>query len=103
VRRRAAVGIDDDLAAGEAGVTVRAADDEAAGGVHIELLVVAHPAFGQGLQNMATHQFAKFFPGWPFHRAGLRPQPRWCDRLAVRIPQGDLAFGIGPSMDFLSA
>ena len=31
VRRRAAVGVDDDLAAGDAGVAVRAADDEAAG------------------------------------------------------------------------
>ena len=31
MRRRAAVGVDDDLAAGDAGVAVRAADDEAAG------------------------------------------------------------------------
>jgi hypothetical protein len=35
VRRRAAVGVDDDLAAGEAGVAVRAADDEAAGRVDV--------------------------------------------------------------------
>ena len=35
VRRRAAVGVDDDLAAGDAGVAVRTADDEAAGRVDV--------------------------------------------------------------------
>ncbi len=35
--RRAAVGVDDDLAPGEAGVALRAAGDEAAGGVDVDL------------------------------------------------------------------
>ena len=47
VRRGAAVGVDDDLAAGDAGVAVRAADDEAAGGVDQDARVlVAHALRG---------------------------------------------------------
>ena len=37
VRRRSAVGVDDDLAAGDAGVAVRTADDEAARRVDVDL------------------------------------------------------------------
>src|SRR6185369_5602750 len=40
VRRGAAVGVDDDLAAGDAGVTVRSADDEAPGRVDVDLRVL---------------------------------------------------------------
>src|SRR5690606_18403689 len=50
-----AVGVDDDLAAGEAGVAVRATDDEAAGGVHIEFSFGAHPALGQDVFHMLAH------------------------------------------------
>ena len=41
VAGRAAVGVDDDLAAGEAGVAHRAADDELAGRVAVEEVLVA--------------------------------------------------------------
>src|SRR3546814_7809097 len=44
MRRGAAVGVDDDLAAGEAGVAVGPSDHEAPGGIHVELLFRAHPA-----------------------------------------------------------
>src|SRR5690606_13174573 len=40
VGRSATVRVDDDLAAGEAGITVRPADDEAAGRVHVDDAVV---------------------------------------------------------------
>ena len=42
VRRGAAVGVDDDLAAGDAGVAVRAADHEAAGRIDVDLRVLVH-------------------------------------------------------------
>ena len=46
VRRGAAVGVDDDLAAGDAGVAVRTADDEAAGRVDVDLGVLVHQLGG---------------------------------------------------------
>ncbi len=42
VTAHAAVGIDDDFASGEAGIAVRTADDEAAGGIDVELGVGIH-------------------------------------------------------------
>src|SRR5439155_977616 len=42
VRGRAAVGIDDDLAAGDAGVAVRAADDEASGRIDQDAGLAVH-------------------------------------------------------------
>ena len=52
VSAHAAVGVDDDLAAGETGVAHGAADDEAARGVHVDLAVVGerHPF---GLEHRA--------------------------------------------------
>ena len=44
VRRRAAVGVDDDLAAGHAGVAVRTADDEAPGRVDEDARLAVHHA-----------------------------------------------------------
>ena len=44
VARRAAVGVDDDLAPGEAGVAHRAADDELAGRVHVDEVARPGPA-----------------------------------------------------------
>ena len=56
--RGPAIGVDDDLASGEAGVAVRAADDEPAGRVHVELGLRAHPALGQGGQDMGADDLA---------------------------------------------
>src|SRR5690606_6855216 len=58
MRSRAAIGIDDDLASGYAGVAVRTADDEPAGRVHVELLLGAHPAFRQDVENMTADDLA---------------------------------------------
>ncbi len=44
MRGGTAIGIDDDLASGQSAVAVRAADDELAGRVHMELGLGAHPA-----------------------------------------------------------
>ena len=46
VRRRAAVGVDDDLAAGDAGVAVRPADHEASRRVDVDLRVLVHQLRG---------------------------------------------------------
>ena len=45
MRRGTAVSIDDDLAPGDAGIAVRSANDEAAGGIDVEFGVTADPAF----------------------------------------------------------
>ena len=44
MRGRAAVGVDDDLAAGQAGIAVGAADDELAGRIDVPDGVLVHPA-----------------------------------------------------------
>ncbi len=58
-----AVGVDDDLAAGEAGVAVRAADDEFSGGVDVEDDVIVPELFGNAraddlLDDLALGLFA---------------------------------------------
>jgi hypothetical protein len=45
--RRAAIGVDDDLAAGQAAIAVRPADDEAAGRVDVPHGLGVDPALGQ--------------------------------------------------------
>ena len=50
---RAAIGVDDDLAAGEAGVAHGPADDEAAGGIDVVLGVLVEPLGGKhGLDDV---------------------------------------------------
>ena len=59
VRGAAAVGVDDDLAAGQAAVALRAADDEAAGRVNINLGVLVHQLRGNGrLDDKLDHVLA---------------------------------------------
>ena len=55
--RRAAIGVDDDLAAGQSGIAVRTPDDEATGRVDVEILFRAHPAFRQDRKHMRTDDF----------------------------------------------
>ena len=91
---RATIGVDDDLAAGEAGVTIGTTNHETTGRVHIEFVFRAHPAIGKYLLHMGTHNrahivLAQFLGmlGRDHHRSGA-------NRLAVFIAQRDLAFGI---------
>ena len=56
MRGAAAVGVDDDLAAGQAGVALRAADDEAAGGVDVVLRILVEQLRGDdGLDDQLDH------------------------------------------------
>ena len=94
--RRAAIGVDDDLAPGEAAIAVGTADHEAAGRIDVELLLRAHPALGQHVQHMGPHDLAHLGLleiGAMLGRDHDRGRP---DRLAVDILQGDLALGVGP-------
>ncbi len=52
MRGRTAVSVDDDFAAGQAGVAVRAADDEIAGRIDQPLGLVGHHAVGQDFQGV---------------------------------------------------
>src|SRR4029078_13176790 len=64
VRRRAAVGVDDDLAAGAAGVAVRAADHEAPGRVDQDAgLAVDHLLRHDLVHDLLGHLFAQGLVG----------------------------------------
>jgi hypothetical protein len=63
VRRRAAVGIDDDLPAGDTGVTVRATDDEPSGWIDEKSrLAVAQVLGNDALDDVLGVVFAKPSP-----------------------------------------
>jgi hypothetical protein len=100
VRAGAAVGVDDDLAAGQAAVALRAADDEAAGRVD-QVLGVLQPFLGQhrlddllddGFDERGLHLVAVALVG-----AVLGGQHHGVDavRLAVHIAHRHLALGVG--------
>ena len=56
MRGAAAVGVDDDLAPGQPGVALRAADDEAAGGVDVDLCLVVQKLGGDDVaDDIADH------------------------------------------------
>src|SRR5579859_8017502 len=55
---RAAIGVDDDLAPGQAAIAVGTADDETPRGIDVEGLLRAHPALGQHIQHMRTDDLA---------------------------------------------
>ena len=63
-----AVGVDDDLAAGEAGVAVRTTDDELAGGVDVPDGVLGDPALGQRLLHIGLHDLEDLGRGEAFIR-----------------------------------
>ena len=93
--RRTAIGVDDDLAAGEARIAVRPADHEDAGGVHIEFLFRREPALGQNFLDHAAHKFAQVGLLHAGLVLGRDDDGRDADRLAVFIFQRDLALRIG--------
>ncbi len=98
MRRRAAIGIDDDLAAGDAGVAVRSADHEASRRVHIEVLLRAHPAFREHPENVRTHDLADLVlvdVGTVLGRDHHAGRPHG---LAIGVLQRDLALGVGAQL-----
>src|SRR5690606_36182633 len=97
VTRRAAVGVDDDLAPGEAASAHRAADLEAAGGVDVVLRAPAQPLRGQHrLDDLLLHRLAQLVE--PDARLVLGRQHDRVDRhrLVVLVHEGNLALGVGP-------
>ncbi len=93
----AAVGVDDDLAAGETGVADGTADDEPAGRVDVDLEVVVEELLGNDRPDHVLDQIRAD------HRVAVdavvvlgrdqhRPQAH---RLAVLVVEGDLGLGVG--------
>ena len=59
---RAAVGVDDDLAAGQTGVGCRTAEDERAGRIHQHaVFVVGHTVGEHVIQHRTDHMFGELF------------------------------------------
>ena len=90
-----AIGVDDDLAAGQPAIAVRPADHEIAGRIDVEFLIRRHPALRQHrLHHRAQHvldlrrRHAVLVLGGDHH--GGR-----CHRLAVDVFQRHLALGVG--------
>ncbi|KAG0773045.1 hypothetical protein G6F22_015217 [Rhizopus arrhizus] len=95
VRACAAVGVDDDLAAGQAAIALRAADDEAAGRVDQELRIRGDQAFGEarlddvfndGVADGLLRDFRGVL-GRELHGIDFR-------RAAVDIAEGHLRLGV---------
>ena len=91
-----AVGVDDDLATGEAAVAHRTADDEAAGRVDMELGALVQPLFGQhGQQDLLHHGLAQRLGGDVVRVLGGEHDGIDRDRSVVLVAQRDLTLGIG--------
>ena len=83
----AAVGVDDDLAAGEAGVAVRAADHETAGGIDV-VLGLRNPPWPTGMHrvdDVLLHLAAQLLGG--DLGAVLRGDDHGFDAPAARCPR----------------
>src|SRR6202040_3803617 len=86
MRRRPAIGIDDDLAAGEAAVAVRPADHELAGGVDVPDRMLADPALRQRLADVRFHDGLDVVGGELFvEMLGRYHDLGGFDRLAVLV------------------
>src|SRR3546814_12498204 len=70
VRGGAAIGIDDDLAPGDAGVAVRPADLEQPGRVDVDRLVLGQPAVWQHVRGHDRHVIAQRFLALALATAG---------------------------------
>src|SRR5581483_6564095 len=96
VWRGAAVGVDDDLAAGHAGIAVRPADDEAPGRVDVNLgLGVAHLFGDDAVDDLLGDVFPHRFVG--DERAVLAGDDDGIDanRRGAVIFDGDLGLAVG--------
>jgi hypothetical protein len=93
----AAVGVDDDLAARDAGVAVRAADLEAPGRVHQVTHAVEHLLRQHRLDDLLDHRLGELGLLVVHARVVLRREhDRFdADRLAVAVAHGDLRLRVG--------
>src|SRR5690606_32179067 len=95
VARVAAVGVDDDLASGQAAVTVGAADHEAAGGVDVELGLLVDPLGRKNLlDDLLQSAFADILVLDVCGVLGREHDGVDGVRLAVNVAEGELALGI---------
>ena len=93
--RRAAIGVDDDLAAGQAGIAVRAADDELAGWIDVPDGVLRDPAIGQRLPDIGLDDLADVGRGQLLvEMLGRQHDLGDADGLAVLVSDRDLALGV---------
>ncbi|KPW19016.1 Uncharacterized protein ALO83_00811 [Pseudomonas cannabina pv. alisalensis] len=91
----AAVGVDDDLAAGQATVAYRATDDEIAGRVDVELSVLVQQMRRDDvLDDQLHHAFAQVFVGHIRVMLGRQHDGVDADHFAIFVTAGDLGFGI---------
>ena len=97
MRGSPAISIDDDLAAGDAGIAVRAADLEAAGGVHQEACVGDHRGREHRLDDFLDHRLGQLVLGVVHRRVVLGRQHHGFnrDRLAAFVTHGDLRLRVG--------
>ena len=96
MRRRAAVRVDDDLAAREPAIAVGAADEELARRVDVPDRVLADPALGQRLAHIGLDDLADLGRGQVLVDVLVRDDDlRDADRLAVLVAHRHLALGVG--------
>ncbi len=95
MRRRTAIGVDDDLAAGQAGVAIGAADHEFSGRVDVPVAVAAIFRFAERLADERLDDLADLL-GIPAAVEMLRRQHDLRDfrSLAVDVANRDLALGV---------
>jgi hypothetical protein len=92
---RAAIGVDDDLAPGQARIAIGATDDELAGRVDVPLRLLGDPALGQHLADIGLHHGAHIVGGHVLVQMLRRQHDRsHLDRLAAFVAHGQLAFGV---------
>ena len=100
----AAVGIDDDLTAGQAGIALRAAHDEAAGGVDIILGVLVQQLGGDGgLDDLLHHVGAQLLHADGIAVLAGNDHSVHADGLAVHVLDSDLALAVRTQIVQLAA
>ncbi len=95
MRSRAAVGIDNDLAPGQAAIAVRTTDHEAAGRVDIDFLLGRHPAGGQARLDDGQQHALDLALADALVVLGRDDDAGGAHRLAIDVAQRDLALGVG--------
>ncbi len=92
---RAAIGVDNDLAAGEAGIAVGAADVELAGRIDMPDGLAVDPVLGQRFAHIGFDTLADLIGGHVLDQVLVRDHDfAHADRLAVLVMHGDLALGV---------
>jgi len=91
-----AVRVDDDLAAGQAGVAHRASDDEASGRVDVHDRVARPELMGDHRQDDGLHEVVVQLGGGVGVVLGRHDDRRHPGRQAVPVLDGDLGLAVGP-------